>query len=106
MKTFLAVILALLVIIGLGWFFTFNDLAMNAYFQPKYEQVRHNTFKQSQAYNDGMANQLLKDQIEYTKATPEQQQALRSVILEQYASYNENNLPPQAYAFLVRLRNQ
>ena len=106
MKLTFAILASLLVIIGLGWFFTANDLAMSAFFSPKMEQVRYNTFKQSQAYNDSAANDLRKDQIEYQNATPEGKASIRSVILAQYASYNENMLPPDAYAFLEQLRNE
>jgi hypothetical protein len=105
MKIFGISILVLLGVIALGWFLTANDVLMSGFFSPKYEQVRYNTFKQSQSYNDGMAAQLDKDEIEWANATPENRQMIRGAIVAQFASYNETMLPPNEYAFLQKVRN-
>ena len=91
----------------LGWVATANDWAMSAYWSPKYEQVRYNTFKSSQAYNDGMVQEFDTARRDYAHATTvEEKHAIRSLILHRYAAYNSNNLPYEDAVFLSQLRNQ
>lgn len=105
MKAGFLAVFVLIVVLALGWIGVANQWAMFAVFAPKMEQVRYNTFKQSQAYNDGMAEQLSKYQMEWINATPDAKASMQSVILTQYASYNENMLPPNAYSFLQQVRS-
>jgi len=77
-----------------------------AFFAPKVEQVRYNTFKQSQAYNDGMLNDLQDLKREYLKATPDQQVALRELTLHRFASYDVNRLPADLQSFYFNLQGQ
>lgn len=89
----------------ISWATMGNNFFLYKYFAPKTEQVRYDVFKQSQAYNDGMANQLEKYQAEWITSTPDQKLALKAIILEQFGSYNSNALPPTAYSFLQTVRN-
>lgn len=103
MKDYLKFMLAMIVIIvsvsvlasvgeALG-FFKF------AFFAPKIEQVRYNTFKESQAYNDGMVRDLEDIKREYLKATPDQQAALRGIALHRFSVYPIDRLPPDLQSF-------
>jgi len=103
MKVLLS-ILALIVIVGLGWMLTANQLAMQTVFAPKFEEVRHTTFKQSTAFNDGMAQELGDMQREYIKATDEQKAALKSIILHRTDSYDVNKLPTHLQQFVLEMR--
>ena len=105
MKATLAVIGIIIFVLALGWIGTANNWALTAVFAPRVEQVRYNTFKQSQAYNDGMAQDLNKDEIEWANATPAAKSAMQGAILSQYGSYNSNKLPPEAAAFLDQVRS-
>jgi hypothetical protein len=73
-------------------------------FAPRYEQVRRETFEQSKAYNQGLAQELSAMQIEYVKANADQKQALASVILHRTADFDENKLPPHLREFISGLR--
>ena len=89
---------------GLCWIAQGSDFYLYKLFAPKYEQVRHDTFKQSQAYNDGMATELQNMEFEYLQAKPEQKAALASIILHRAASYDENRLPADLRSFVDQLR--
>lgn len=98
-------VVILIAVLGLTWLVQGNDFFMYKVFAPKYEQVRHDTFKQSQAYNDGAVNQLQAYWLEYQKATPEHKQALASVIVRESANVDENRMPSDLRAFVFGLRN-
>ena len=68
-------------------------------FAPKIEQVRYDTFKHSQSYTDGQIHDLENMQMQYETATPDQKTALRSVILQRFSSFNEQNLPAAQQQF-------
>lgn len=95
-------------ILGLMWIDQGNDFFLYKVFAPKYEQVRYDTFKQSQSYNDGMAQQLQSFWIEYTNphTSPEHKQALASTILHRFADYDDSRLSPDLGNFLRQLRRE
>lgn len=109
MKTVLAVcgtFLAVLILsLGIGWVVAGNDFFMFKFFAPKEEAVRREVFKQSQAYNDGMMQELYQMQRDYLKAkSPEEKVALRSIILHRSDAYDVNMLPNDLRSFILRLR--
>jgi len=72
-------------------------------FAPASEQVRYDTFKNSQSYNEGMLKDLYDLEREYIKANAEQKSALRALILHRYDSYDRNRLPADLQAFYLTL---
>ncbi len=88
----------------LGWCGQANDLAMHKVFDPKYEQVRRETFEQSKAYNQGMIQELRAMQYDYVQADEAHKAALKSIILHRFADYDENSLPPDLRDFIRSLR--
>ncbi len=92
-------------ITGLTWAVQGNDFYLYKTFAPKYEQTRRETFEQSKAYNEGMAQELRRMQSEYIRAKPEQKAALRSVIVHQFAGYI-GVLPPDLHVFITELQQQ
>jgi hypothetical protein len=87
-------------IIGLGYL---SYLAY-AFYAPKYEQVRYNTFKESQTYNDGMLRDLQNLQMEYLRAGDEQKTALKALILHRFSVYPEDKLPADLRVFYFNLK--
>ena len=87
-------------IVGLGYI---SYLAY-AFYAPKYEQVRYDTFKQSQSYNDAMLRDLQDLQIEYMKANDEQKAALKAIVLHRFAVYDINKLPVDLRSFYAGLK--
>ena len=98
--------LALIGILALCWFIQGSDFFLYRFFAPKYEQIRRDTFKQSQAYNDGMVTELQNMRFEYEQASENHKAALRSIILHRAASYDDSNMPSDLKAFIDRLKTQ
>jgi NAD/NADP transhydrogenase alpha subunit len=100
----LACLAAMTVIVVLGFLVQGSDFALYKFFAPKMEQARRDTFEQSKAYNDGMAQDLQAMAFEYAKATPEQKPALASVVLQRTAAYDLKQLSPELRGFVLDLR--
>lgn len=100
------VAIALASILGIGMAIEGTDFVVYKFFAPKQEAVRREVFKQSQAYNDGMRQQLSQEQIEYARSTKEQRDALRPIILHQYSDFDKSHLLPEQNVFLNQLQNE
>lgn len=85
-------VLCIVGILGLGWVIQGNDFFLYKTFAPKYEAVRRDTFEQSKAYNQGMAQELSSARLDYIKGDKEQKQAIRSLVLHRVAGYDVNML--------------
>jgi hypothetical protein len=82
----------------------YGSYYLYAYFNPKYEQVRRDTFESSQAYNDGMIRELNEARLNYASASPEGKQAIRAMIRHDFAGYqNRDRLPSEARSFLAEM---
>jgi hypothetical protein len=105
MKEFFLAIFALAVIGGLVWLGTENDVRLQRHYAPQLEQIRRDTFVESQAYNEGMLQELEHARLEYIKAPADQKAAIASLLQHQFASYDVNKLPPDDAQFLNQIRN-
>lgn len=106
MKTIAAIFLGIAAIVGLlalGWGLTLNQLGKRAFFAPKFEQVRRDTFETSKAYRDGMAQELRALQIEYVKADEKIKPALASAIKHKAAGVPADALPYDLAIFIKEL---
>lgn len=109
MKAIGTIAIAILVVAslcGLGWVFTANDVAINRYAAPKYEQTRYETYKESAAHNEGTILDLRKYQAEYVQADADAKPAIASVILHQADAFGEDRLPADLQQFVHSLRNR
>ena len=104
LQIFAAFIGVLLFFTIIAWFAQGSDFFLYRYFAPKYEQVRRETFEQTKSYRQGMSQQLQKMQFEYVQAKPENKAALASIILEQYADFDETALTADQVQFLDSLK--
>lgn len=104
-KLFGILIVAVLTLALLAFVLNLTGLASFAFFAPKVEQVRYNTFKESQTYNDGMLRDLQNLKLQYLQANAEQQQALRGIVLHRFAAYDSARLPPDLQAFYFSLNH-
>ena len=69
------------------WGLVANDLALTAYFAPRYERVRRETFEQSKAYRQGMVQELQNMQFSYAQADADGKAALADLILHRAADF-------------------
>jgi hypothetical protein len=109
---FLATIVILgcfLALDGIVFLSTGSDLMFYQFYAPKYEQARRQTFEQSRAFNEGMAQDLDQLRIEYTKAkTKDEKDVIKSTVLHRTAGYDMSNpsIAPEIRSFVSQLRNQ
>lgn len=90
-------------LLALIWLFQGNDFFLYRAFAPKYEQVRRETFKQSQAYNDGVAQDLNGFRRDYALADSTGKRMIAATIRHRLANYDASQLSPDLRAFLSSL---
>lgn len=109
MKNILMLVLAFLgsigaimiTIISMGLF----DLQWSKFYQPKKENIRREVFENTQSYVHGKSQDLAKYFEEYQKSTPEGKEALRQIILMNFADFDANTLRSfQLQQFLNEMR--
>jgi hypothetical protein len=96
-------VFGLVVIFGIGWVVRANFFAQEKVFAPQEEALRRETFEQSKAYNQGLAQEIQGMQFEYVKATPDQRAAMRSIILHRVADYDVSRFPADTRKFIESL---
>lgn len=105
-KAILTVVAFFAIIFGSIWLVQGNNFFMYRFFAPREEQVRHDTFKQSQAYNDGMANDLAQKQLAYAQTSDTNAKLIiLSNLYHEFASYDLTKLPPESQLFLSNVRS-
>lgn len=82
-----------------------EDFFLFRMFAPKYEAVRRETFEQSKAYNQGQTQQLARYYDEYSHADKGHKDAIRSIVLHEFADYDDSKLPSYLQQFLTSLRS-
>jgi hypothetical protein len=101
-----ALLLAITAVVVLVWGVAFNDLAFRGFFSPRQEAVRRETFENSKAFRQGMAQELAAMHFEYVQADADHKDALASIILHRTADYDVGTLPPDLRGFVEALRNE
>ena len=92
-------------LLALGWGLQELDVFRQGHFQPKYEQVRRNTFETSRAFNEGVAQELSQLYRDYSKTKDEgEKTAIKSVVLQRVAGYDIEQLNnPQLRSFVRQM---
>ncbi len=103
---FLIVIFIIAAFLGLTWVAQGNEFFLYKVFAPKMEQVRRDTFENSKAYNQGMLQQLERQQLEYVKGDESVKDAISSMILHDFADYDDSKLPSNLYTFMQDVRHR
>lgn len=103
----LSVLLVVVLVIGLGWLFEANDLAMFGFYAPKYANVQRNVYENTHSYNRGMETNLQQLHGQYITATPTQQAAIGALALQEVADdAHPELLSLQTQAWLDELRTK
>ena len=99
-------ILTLIVCFILAVGFSVGGFTIYKIFNPLNEQVRYDTFKQSQAYNDKSAQDLseMMERFSDPDTSIAQKQAMQALIKQRFASYDASKLPPALENFLTSQR--
>jgi len=88
--------------LGTGWFGVFKTKTVGK----AQENAKYQVFKQTQSYNDGMAQQLSKLKSEYdADKDPQDKNALAFKIKQDYANFDESNLQSESLkSWLIQIR--
>ena len=103
-KLMWGLVIAVISVMLLAFVGNMLGFAQFAFFAPRIEQVRYDTFKQSQAYNDGMIRDLENLKLQYMQANPEQKAALRGIVLHRFSVYDTNRLPTDLQVFINQVQ--
>jgi hypothetical protein len=103
MKPLLAIFGGVIGFGALTWGLAYHDLLFTAFFAPKYENVRRNTFEQSKSFRSGAVQELQNMQFEYIKADPEHKKALADIIRHRATEVPEDAMPTNLQSFISNL---
>jgi len=95
-------------VVGIGalvWVSTAHELIFQSFFNPKFEDVRRNTFERSKSFRDGSVTELQNMRFEYIKAAPEHKLALKDIIIHRATEVPEDAMPQDLQSFISNLPN-
>lgn len=83
----------------LGFGLNYAGYLQYGFFAPRMEQVRNDTFHNSQAYNDGMLREMEEQRMAYATATPDQKDAIKGLLKHDFSVYPKDRLPADLLNF-------
>ena len=96
----------LVAVLAVTWIAQGNDFFMFKVFAPRYEATRRQVFEQSKAYNQGLAQELDGEFMDYQRADASGKQAIATVALHQVADYDTAKLPAHLRSWIDGLRGE
>jgi hypothetical protein len=100
MKLSLSIVAVLVTIFLASYYLLFYS----AFFFPKFEQVRRNTYTQSESYVRGVIQDVQKLQLEYlSQKDPIVKKALAETIKQTISGVDINSFPPNLITFIQSL---
>lgn len=93
------------VVMAITWMLSANGLGLYKTFAPQMEAARRETFEQSKAYNDGVAQELAQMQLDYARAqSQEEKGAIATLVLRRTAGYDVDQLPADLRDFVQEIK--
>lgn len=112
MKPVLAVVgvfFGLLVLICLGgWLVAGNNFLLFKFFAPRQAEVERQVFENTPSFVQGNNQELQKQYFDYVKATPQQQAAMKPIILHEAAGLGPDGLSklsPEVRSWIQQLQS-
>jgi len=97
--------IGLVLLIALAFVMELGGLKWKRFFAPKHENVRREVFKETRSYNESKVQDLARYRLQYQQAeTAAKKEAIASTIRIMFADYNANDMPPELYSFLKKVR--
>lgn len=100
------VFLLVIVLYGLGFLATGGDLAIYQFWAPKRANAERKVFENTQSYVQGKTEYISRLRFQYQTAEGPQKQALRSLILTEAATVDNNKLPMDLQSFIDNLKER
>ena len=105
MRPLLAILGTVIGLGALGWGVTYHELIFQSFFNPKFEDVRRNTFERSKSFRTGAVQELENMRFEYIKSAPEHKKALADIIRHRATEVPEDAMPTDLQSFISNLPN-
>jgi len=86
--------------------FTHTDVALSRKYDPQREEIRRQTFEESRAFREGLAQELQAMQLDYLKGNEDQKAAIASMVLHRVAGVDPSVFPPSLQRFIDQLKTQ
>lgn len=100
-RVFLAILILMIGIYGLGFLATGGDLAIYRFWAPKQANAQRVVFENTQSYVQGKQEYISRLRYQYQSAEPgPSKDALRTLILSESANVDIGKLSPDVQAFL------
>lgn len=98
-----AALAGVLLLIAIG---THTDVALSRKYDPQREAIRRQTFEESRAFREGLAQELQAMQLDYLKGNADQKAAIASMVLHRVAGVDPSVFPPSLQRFIDQLKTQ
>jgi hypothetical protein len=105
MRPLLAIVGGVFTLGAVTWGVAYHELIFQSFFNPKFEDVRRNTFERSKSFRDGSVQELENMRFEYIKAAPEHKKALADIIRHRATEIPIDAMPADLSAFVNTLSN-
>jgi hypothetical protein len=107
LKVFFYTLCALAAVAALAFFANGLGYSIFKTFAPLNEQVRYNTFENSQSARDGAIRDLNQFQSDFMHAQSDaQRESIASMVVHQFQVYDRTKLPPDLQAFYSQMQAQ
>jgi hypothetical protein len=101
----LGIVVSVAAVGAFGWGVTYHELIFQSFFNPKFEDVRRNTFERSKSFRTGAVTELQNMRFEYIKSAPEHKKALADIIRHRATEVPEDAMPQDLQSFISNLPN-
>jgi hypothetical protein len=107
-RVFLALLVAICFLYGIGFLATGGDLLIYRFWAPKMENAKREVFENTQSYVQGKTEYIGKLRYQYLAAEPNsaQQASLRMLILSEASTVDLDKLPYSLKAFVQSIGGQ
>lgn len=93
------IVLVVAIIFGLNYL----GLANFRFFAPKYENAKREVYENTQSYVEGKRQAITKHYNEWRKADSAEKNAIRAVVLQEFANFDIDKLTPAQYEWYKQI---
>lgn len=103
-RVFGFIVVAMVLLFGIGFVATGGDLLTYKFWAPKYANAQREVFENTQSYVEGKTGYINQLRLDYERADGPQKEMLRRTILTEAATVDNGKLPADIQIFLRSLR--
>ena len=94
---------AIVLIAAISFGLNYLGLVKFRFFAPRYENARREVFENTQSYVEGKRQALTKHYNEWRKADSAEKNAIRAVVLQEFANFDIDKLTPTQYGWYKQI---